>query len=291
MKNEKSKVIIAEFESYEKTIRKIFDSLGDLKKRIKEEKIIIKPNLTINLPPPVTTSVECVEAIIKEIFRRGLAKDKKVIIAEGSGGCDTLEAFNDLGYKRLKKDFNIELVDLNRADRIEIRNENALKLKSLLFPSILQDSFLISVPVPKEHSSAIITNSLKNMFGIYLSRGYLAEWNMLQRIGVVVARRIFSRGWSKCDLHVLGVHESIYDLNLYKKPELTICDGKIGQKEQEIDGKPCNPPINKIFASYDPVAIDSFVAKLFGYNWEEIKYLVYANNKLGNAEKFEIIDI
>lgn len=286
-----SKVIVAEFESYEKTIRKIFDALGDLKNRIKEEKIVIKPNLTINLLPPVTTSVECVEAILKEILRRSIAKDRKIIVAEGSGGCDTLQAFKDLGYEKLRREFNIELIDLNRAERVELRNEKALKLKSMLFPSVLLNSFLINVPVPKEHSSAIITNSLKNMFGIYLSKGYLAEWNMLRRIGVVVARKIFSRGWSKCDLHVLGVHESIYDINLYKKPDLTICDARIGQMEQEIDGKPCIPAINKIFASYDPVAIDSYVAKLFGHDWKNIKYLVYANGKLGNAEDFDIIEI
>lgn len=288
---EKSKVIVAEFESYEKTVRKIFDALGNLRKRIKEEKIVIKPNLTINLLPPVTTSVDCVEAIIKELFRRNLTKDKNVIVAEGSGGCDTLQAFKELGYEKLKKEFNIELIDLNRAERVELRNENALKLKSMLFPSALLNSFLINVPVPKEHSSAIITNSLKNMFGIYLSKGYLAEWNMLKKIGVFVTRKIFARGWSKCDLHVLGVHESIYDINLYKKPDVTICDARIGQREQEINGRPCTPAINKIFASYDAVAIDSYVAKLFGYDWKEIKYLVYSNGILGNAENFDIIEI
>lgn len=288
---EQSKVIVADFESYEKTIKRVFDALGDLKRKINEKKIVIKPNLTINIPPPVTTSVECVEAIIKEIFRRKIANDKKIIIAEGSGGCDTLDAFKDLGYEKLRKEYNIELVDLNRAERTEIKNENALRLKSLLFPSVLINSFLINVPVPKEHSSAIITCSLKNMFGIYLSKGYLAEWNMLRRIGVVVARKIFARGWSKCDLHVLGVHESIYDLNLYKKPDLTICDARIGQREQEIEGKPCEPPLNKIIASYDAVALDSYVARFFGYDWKEIRYLVYANRKLGNAENFKIIEI
>jgi len=284
----KSKIFITDFDTYEKSIKRIFKALK-IKEKIKEDKIVIKPNLTINKKPPTTTDVNCVREIIKNIF--DLKIRSKIFIAEGSGGCDTLKAFKELGYKELEKEFDIKIIDLNRAKRIRIKNESAIALKQIYFPKILLNSFLINVPVPKEHSSAIITNSLKNMFGIYLSKGYIAEWGILKNIGVIVSRNVFARGWSKADLHIFGVHKSIHDLNIYKKPDLTICDARIGQKGNEIDGFPCNPPINKIIASYDPVACDSYVAKIFGWDWKEIEYLRYCNKKIGNAENYEIIEV
>ncbi len=284
----KSKIFVTDFDNYEKSIKRIFKALK-IKEKIKEDKIIIKPNLTINKKPPTTTDVNCVKEIIKNILN--LKIKSKIFIAEGSGGCDTLKAFEDLGYKELEKEFDVKIIDLNRAERVWLKNENAMVLKKIYFPKILLNSFLINVPVPKEHSSAIITNSLKNMFGIYLSKGYIAEWGILKSIGVIVSRNVFSRGWSKADLHVFGVHKSIYDLNIYKKPDLTICDARIGQKGNEINGIACKPKLNKIIASYDAVACDSYIAKIFGYDWKEIEYLRYCNNKIGSAEDYEIIHI
>ena len=281
-----SEVFEMDFCNYEESIAKILEKIEP---KIGKTKVVIKPNLTTNLLPPVTTDVRCVREIIRnlrEVF------DEKIIIAEGSGGCDTLDAFRDLGYEKLSKEYGIEIIDLNRAERIELRKNEAMKLKSILFPKVLLDSYLINVPVPKEHSSAIITCALKNMFGAYLPKEFLVKWNesKLRKIGVIVAKDIFAKGWSKANLHVLGVDESIYDLNLYKKPDLIICDARIGQRGEEIYGKPCKPPLNKIIASSDPVACDSYVANLFGYSWKEIRYLRYCNEKLGEVD-FEVVRI
>ncbi|MEM7826779.1 MAG: DUF362 domain-containing protein [Candidatus Aenigmatarchaeota archaeon] len=279
-----SKVFDTSFLNYDESVARIFNAM---KPKIEKRKIVIKPNLTTNLNPPVTTDVNCVRAILKCLQNF----NGEIIIAEGSGGCDTLKAFNALGYEELCEEFGIRLIDLNREERVEIENHSALRLKSMLYPKILLDSYLISVPVPKEHSSAIITNSLKNMFGVYLSKKYLAKYSGLRKIGVIVARSIFARGWSKADLHVFGVHESIYDLNLYKKPDLTICDARIGQKGNEIDGVACKPPLNRIIGAFDPVACDSYVSKIFGYDWKEIKYLRYCHEKIGDAENVEVVRI
>jgi uncharacterized protein (DUF362 family) len=279
-----SKVFETKFESYEKSIAKIFK---EIKPKIKENRVVIKPNLTTNLPPPVTTDIRCVKEVITNLRR---IYNSEIIIAEGSGGCDTLKAFEELSYKKLAKDYDIKLVDLNRAERVELRNRRAIKLKSILFPKVLLNSYLINIPVPKEHSSAKITNSLKNMFGIYLPKSFLVEWNKskLAKIGVIVSKNIFMRGWNKANLHVLGVHESIYDLNLYKKPDLTICDARVGQIGEEIYGEPYK--LNKIIVSFDPVACDSYVANLFGYSWREIKYLRYCNGVFGSA-RYELIKV
>lgn len=200
-------------------------------------------------------------------------------------------AFKRLGYERISKTLGVELIDLNRAEKIKLKNEKAKKLKEIWFPKILLNSYLISLPVSKEHSSAVFTCALKNQFGIYLSKEYVREYDKekLERMGVFVAKEIWERGWNKGELHEIGVHESIFDLNLYKKPDLVICDGRVGVKGGELGGKEFK--IGKIFASFDPVALDSHLAKIFGFDWRKIKYLVLANKILGEAENFEIVKL
>ncbi|HIH40630.1 MAG TPA: DUF362 domain-containing protein, partial [Halobacteria archaeon] len=83
------KVVIIEGSDPYLIIKEGLDALGVQSiKSIKEKKIVIKPNLIINKPFPITTPVETVDAIIrciKEISN----SDKKIIVAEGSGWGET----------------------------------------------------------------------------------------------------------------------------------------------------------------------------------------------------------
>ena len=243
----------------------------------------MKPNLTTNLSYPITTSSEFVKNLILLIknFTKG-----KILIAEGSGGCETGIAFEKLSYKKISKQLKIKLIDLNREERIKLKNNKALKLKEVWLPKILLDSYLISLPVPKDHSLAVFTCALKNQFGIYLSKDFIKESG---ERGTFIAEKIVEQGWSKNKLHSFGVHESVFDLNLYKKPDLTICDARFGVRGNELGRKKIE--IGKIIASFDPVALDSYIAKIFGYDWRKIKYLVYSHQKIGQAENFEVLKI
>lgn len=283
-----AKVFETDFENFDLSLSRIFEAM-DLEETLKRKKrILLKPNLTVDSPYPVTTDPNFVEALLKKIlsFYKG-----KILIAEGSGGCDTKEAFEKLGYKKISKKYKVKLIDLNRAERIKFENERALKLKKVWLPRIIFDSFLISLPVPKDHSCAVFTCSLKNMFGIFLSKDFVKEYDRekLEKMGVFVAKEIWEKGWSKGELHEIGVHQSIFDLNLYKKPDLTICDARFGIKGGELGGKKIK--ILKVFASFDPVALDSHLAKIFGHDWRKIDYLVFSNKKLGQAENFEVSKI
>jgi uncharacterized protein (DUF362 family) len=70
---------------------------------------------------------------------------------------------------------------------------------------------------------------------------------------------------------------------------LVICDGRVGVKGGELGGREFK--IGKIFASFDPVALDSHLAKIFGFNWRKIKYLVFSDKILGNAKDFEVLNL
>jgi len=50
-------------------------------------------------------------------------------------------------------------------------------------------------------------------------------------------------------------------------------DASIGLSESHLGGPECDPPIGKILASFDPVALDRVAAGLLGLNWTQIEYL------------------
>jgi len=256
-----SQVIVKKFESFDKTIPEILRKAG-LAAAIQDQKqILIKPNLTINLPPPCTTSPELVEEVIKFCRKNCRAK---IIIAEGSGGCDTEKAFADLGFRDLAKKYKIELLDLNRTERIKKQNPETLKLKNILLPKIAFESYIINLAVLKNHSAVKMTAAMKNVFGFYLNKIFIR----------LPATRSFSGGWwNKSELHMYGVPESIIDLCRYIRPDFNLVDASVGQRKSEVHGQPCDPPINKIIAGFDAREVDRICAPLLNLEPKEIKYL------------------
>lgn len=263
-------IIVEDFKSYKETIPKILERL-ELKEKIKnQEKILIKPNLTTNQPFPCTTSVDFVEEVIKYCLENSKAE---IIIAEGSGGCDTEKAFKDLGYYELAKKYKIKLIDLNKTERIKLENEKALVLKTIFLPRIVFESFIINLPVLKIHSEAKLTAAMKNLFGFYLNTEFLVKegdyW--------VLKKDIPAGYWNKSELHYFGVHKAIIDLNKYINVGFHLVDGSIGQLKSEVYGIPADPPIGKIIAGYDAKLVDVECAKLLKLNPENIFYLKHHN--------------
>lgn len=222
-----------------------------------KEKVLIKPNLIINRPYPVTTSPKTVECIVN-YFKD---KAKEIIIAEGSGmSGGTNKAFLDLGYFELAERSGIKLVDLNEDDYEIRRNQEALKLKEFKFPITLKDSFLISAAVLKRHSMAKVTLSLKNMIGASIGE--------------------------KGRFHLLGINESIVDINLYKKPDLALIDG-IESSSRELGGEVTRYDL--MIFSKDPVAADAIGANILGLNPLSVPHIKLAQEKgLGMARLEEI---
>ena len=62
-----NKAIVGEvqFENYADSIKKVLDLIKVNELISNEKRIILKPNLTINKKPPVTTDVRCVEEIMR----------------------------------------------------------------------------------------------------------------------------------------------------------------------------------------------------------------------------------
>lgn len=249
-------------------VGELLDDLAFGKRISKEEKIIIKPNLIENRPPPVTTPVDIVTSLIEYI--RNHSKGR-LIIAEGSGGAQTKDCFHSLGYDKLKKDFNIELLDLNGAELVTKETSDFVGHTQIQFPEIIENSYLISMPTLKEHGMATVTLSLKNMFGLFPGKVYGGGG--------------FGGSW-KSKAHSFGVDNSIADINLCKSPDLSIIDGRIGMLDNHLTGK--TRKFNIIIAGYDPVAVDTVGAKILGHN--QVAHITMCEEKGIGSRKAELCD-
>ncbi len=247
---------VTDFHSFAQSVPIILDRSGFKASIQGQKQLLLKPNLTTNLPPPCTTPVALVEEVIKYCQKSGY--QGRILIGEGSGGCETKTSFNDLGYYQLAKDYGLEVIDLNGAERVERSLPEAKVLKKIMLPKIVLESYLINLPVLKCHRAAKITGAMKNLYGLYLNeKPKLIGW------------------WNKSDLHRFGVHESIYDLSLYLKDYFTLMDASVGQCEQEIHGTPCFPRIGKLLSGTDYREIDREGARLLGIDPKQVEYLNY----------------
>lgn len=245
---------VVPFISYDESVANALDAIGAAEHLAKQKAILVKPNLINSSPPPVTTPVECCEAIVSYVRRCSKAD---VVIAEGSGepGCDTPEIFEKHGYASLSARLGVPLIDLNTAPTKRLADNSCAVFTEFHVPEIAMTHFVVSVPVLKAHSLAEITGSMKNMLGFAPPKHY-------QRGG----------HWRKSALH-RRMHESIVELNKYRSPDLTILDARVGLAEYHLGGRACDPPVGRIVAGWDAREVDRLAADLLGLDWHRIPHL------------------
>lgn len=232
-----AKGISIKFNSYVQTMPKLLQLIKFEKEIQKHDKIILKPSLKNN--ESQSTQVEFVEEIIKYCLAHK-KNESSIFIAEGSDGEDTMEMFENRGYKTLSEKYNIGLLDLNESEIEEIQDGNFLKFESIAYPKILLDSFLISLPKLAEDSEFEMQGALSTMIGAFPSKYY---------------QGIFARKKSK--IRKWPIKYSIHDILRCKMPNFTIIDAS----EQ-----------GSIIAGM-PIEMEKQAAKLIGKEWKNIGYL------------------
>lgn len=249
-------ISIVEFTNYIDSIKDALEQIGATEKLAQEEHILIKPNLVINEPHPITTPPECTSAIIE--FIQEINPKAAIVIAEGTGlkNMETDEVFSELGYDEVANKYGVDLVDLNNAPLDVIKNPGFPIFPEIYLPRILFSHFVISVPVLKAHSLAVVTGALKNMIGAAPPKYYSGQYGT----------------WKKSVFHG-RMQESVIDLCRYRKPDLSILDATIGLSDFHLGGATCNPPVNKIVAGFDAREVDRKACDLLGLDWRQIKHL------------------
>ncbi|MGI6461703.1 MAG: DUF362 domain-containing protein [Candidatus Hydrogenedentales bacterium] len=259
-------VAVEEFVSYAVSIPRALDAIEAGALLASGQRVVLKPNLVNHSPHPITTPPACIEALIDYIRRYSAAE---IVVAEGSGDGNTRRAFRELGYEAMASRKGAELIDLDAQPFERLTNPRMRLLKEFYLPRTVLDCLLISVPVLKAHSMAKVTLAMKNLFGIAPARVYSGS------------------AYKKARLHGQNNDELqryIFELNQYRKPDLSVIDATIGMANAHLWGPHCDPPVNKILASADPVAIDARGAELLGLDWRGIDHIRMANGVLGRAE-------
>ena len=229
-------------------IVKIIDTI-DLSDQHKNY-ILIKPNCIVTDNKIAVTHVDALKAVLD--FLKPIWQGK-IIIAEGSGMGNTMEAFRNFGYLELKKMYsNLEYSDLNYSNAIfiDIFDHN-LKPSRIKIANTVQESPLrISVSPPKTHDSVIVTLSIKNM-----AIGSILKEDKL-----------------KLSHEPRSLNRSIAAINEYTFPHLAVIDGWEGMEGNgPVSGTKVKTRFCLTSTSY--LAADCLAAELMGFNPVQIGYL------------------
>ena len=222
-----------------------------------KKQILIKPNYINSKHPStgITTDSRVIEGVVK-FLKTGKTKCN-VVIGEGSGFADTLQAFKIAGVDAVADRWGLGLVDLNEDEFAEAQVPHPLNLKRIRVAKTALESTIISVPKLKPHRIATVTLSLKNMMGALASKGSMHMGTSLS--------------------------ENIADLASVLKPSLAVIDGIIAGEGHETSGDPV--PMNLVIVGTDPVAVDAVGAAVMGISPEDVKHLLLAEKKgLGTCQ-------
>jgi len=262
-----STVAKARFTDYATSVPKALDAIGAAELLPDDRLVIVKPNLTINRPPPVTTNVGAAEAVIDYVQAYCSAE---VVIGEGCGQGETADLFETRGYKGLAERKGLRLIDFNTAPEVRLTRDDALQLKEFFMPEACVEAFIISLPVLKDHSMTTTSIAMKNFFGLASAPHYRGSWN-------------------KSDLHSPSTHSSVVDICCYKRPELCVVDASVGLVGAHLHGTP--KAFDAILASTDPVAVDVVGSRMLDHKPEKIKYIKWSDGLLGSMQDIEVIEV
>lgn len=242
------------FDSYAKSVPEILARVKADNLAASASRILLKPNLVNDSPFPVTTSPDFCREVI--FFFKAHTR-AEIIIAEGCGDAvlETSDVFRNLGYDCLAAETGVDLIDLNHAPLVRLKNAGNTIFPEFFLPEIATESLIVSLPVLKAHSLAGITGTLKNMMGFappahYSGGGY----------------------WKKASFHT-AMQASIVALNTYVLPHLTLMDASVGLSEYHLGGPTCNPPAGRLIAGTDPWEVDRAAARLLGLDPDRIPHI------------------
>jgi uncharacterized protein (DUF362 family) len=217
---------------------------------------------------PRVTDYRIVMELAEAVRKLGASR---IIVAEGSFSGYTLKV---AGYTNIP---GVEIVDFNdikKEDCYMLKPEKSMTGQEIAIPKIyMQADVVINVAKLKTHfmPDAVVSLSLKNSMGV----------PPMPLMGLSY----------KEALHNFGLKESIVDLNKIRKPDFNVIDGIVGG---EGYGPSNNDPVDSqmIFASTDPVALDTAAAYYMGFGIEDIPHLKLAADEklgIGDLSKIKII--
>jgi uncharacterized protein (DUF362 family) len=160
--------------------------------------VILKPNIVFPVAPKSgeITQPEVVRAVIRVLRENTPGID--IVIGEGTAaGTIAADNFRISGYAGLARELDVDLIDFDKAERVEI----PWKYGVLDLPKLVLERYYINLPILKSSSAAHLSGAMKNQKGLLTPE-------------------------MKKRFHLLGLHEPIAELARIIRPDLTIMDGR-----------------------------------------------------------------
>jgi len=231
-------------------IRKAVDLLGGFGKSIKSQDwILLKPNFNSDDPPPGSTALDFLVAVIELLREHGCTR---ISVGDGSGRpwVPTDKVFKNSGLSARMAEMKIPLLDFDRSQYIDIPIDGEY-LHLIAYSKDLENfDKIIYLPTMKTH--------------------YLAGFSMSLKLTVGLTH-LFDRTILHGDNN-LFVSQRAAEMSIPIKPDLIVMDGRISF----VSGGPAiglavHPGV--ILASGDPVALDVQGVRLL-QNYAAINHLV-----------------
>ncbi|MCX5771259.1 MAG: DUF362 domain-containing protein [Candidatus Hydrogenedentes bacterium] len=249
-----------------------------------KKRILIKPNMVVVDQQLSATHAECMEGILE--FFSGLTKDE-ITVAETPANGPAMTGYDNYGYLRLKDKYNVKFLDLDeQAFDVEYLTNERYRPQRVRFSTFLAepDVFLVSTAPMKTHDRAVVTLGLKNIVVGSLLKDAGYTWGP------------DSKGTS--DKHIVhggrdnqGIHFNMFKLARRVAPHLSVLDGFEGvEGDGPVNGTPVDHKV--AVASTDWLAADSTAARLMGFDYNKVGYMVFAEQAgMGQADpgKIEVL--
>jgi uncharacterized protein (DUF362 family) len=215
------------------------------------DKVVIKPNIGWDVSPERggNTNPKLVGRIVEHCFDAGASE---VIVFDHS--CDSWkQCYLNSGIEKAVEDAGGKMVSADGEGyyrEVSVPKGNRLT-KALVHQAILDADVFFNVPVLKDHSSSMITASMKNLMGVVWDRRY----------------------WHRNDLH-----QCIADFSSFRTPDLTIVDAYNVMKRNGPRGISVDDIVNMKaqVLSRDFVAADAAAARLYGVEPSDIRHIQIA---------------
>jgi uncharacterized protein (DUF362 family) len=235
-------------------------SLLDFKIAGPVRSVVVKPNMCYywDASTGYTTDPRVVSGVI-DLVRRKFGEGVNIKVAEADASAmRTRHVFPVLGYDKLAKEKDVELVNLSNEELLdETVNVDGHEI-SFKVPTLLKKCDLfVNVPKLKIMRATKITCAMKNVFGCIGFPKKLVYHNLL--------------------------NEAIVGINKLLHPHLTIVDGLVGLGR-------CPVKLNLVMAGTDVFSVDWVASQIMGYNPSAIRFLkLAAKEKLGNPHGLAVV--
>jgi len=234
---EESDLVIAKNGSASQLLQAAIAPLGGMSRFVKKgQRVVIKANIAWARTPDqaCTNNPDLLAALIKMCYEAGA---KRVAVWDHT--CDNYQfCFSRSGLKETTQKAGADIFSghgRNSYKQVEVQKGKKVKTVEIL-RDVLESDVFINFPIPKQHFATELTLGMKNLIGIV--------WDMEQ-------------------LHKIGLHQAIADINTIRKPNLVVMDAIRILTTNGPKGPGKTEDIGEVIASTDIVAADAYAAAFF----------------------------